>query len=67
MPLGPGKYDPECTRVMQDQQADAVLLIVVNGKKGNGFSLQSIPEWVLKVPELLRDVANDIEQSVPKT
>lgn len=63
MAIGPGKYDPECTRIMQEQDAQIVLVIVVDGKRGNGFSCQCTPEWLVAVPQLLRSVAADIEGS----
>ncbi len=64
MPMGPGKYDPECTRDLMENQADAVLLIVLGGKKGSGFSIATLSaEILVAVPAILRDTANQIEAS----
>lgn len=63
MPLGPGKYDAECSRVMKDTKAEAVIVLVVGGTRGHGFSLQ-YREGV-KVEEItqgLRAVAHAIER-----
>ena len=40
MPLGGGKYDDLCTAAREKAAAEAVVLIVVGGKKGHGFSVQ---------------------------
>lgn len=61
MALGPGKYDNICTRVHEDTQAQGVLLIVINGALGSGFSAQLTPEDTGRVPQLLRQVADQIE------
>jgi hypothetical protein len=63
-PMGPGKYDAECTKVREAVRAKAVLLIVFEGNNGTGFSMQTIaPEMLAKVPGVLRIVADEIEQS----
>src|SRR5205085_1646492 len=41
MAIGPGQYDDLCTRVREESQAQAVVLIVLGGNKGNGFSMQA--------------------------
>lgn len=41
MPTGPGKYDDLCTVAREAAKAQAVVLIVLNGKHGSGFSVQS--------------------------
>lgn len=41
MPLGPGKYDDVCTYVREETEASAAIVIVVGGKHGPGFSVQS--------------------------
>ena len=65
MSLGPGKYAVECERDLRETEASAVLLIVLNGKKGNGFSMATLyPELMAAVPSILRDMANEIESSV---
>ncbi len=60
MPVGPGRYDQETTRVRESLQAAGVILIVIEGKHGSGFSCQAPAGTVLTVPELLEDVARKI-------
>jgi hypothetical protein len=71
MPTGPGKYDAEATWIQVRTQAQGVLLIIVEGNKGNGFSIasydiQATLEITLSLPALLREVANKIEQDIQK-
>lgn len=60
---GAGKYDLACTRPRRDTQGQAVLLIVIAGQHGSGFSLQTIDETVVEgLPAILRNVADSIEK-----
>lgn len=61
--MGPGKYDAEATAAREATGAEGVLLIVINGRKGGGFSAQLSPTLMLLVPSILRSVAEQIEQS----
>lgn len=63
---GPGKYDAECTRVRDATNADGVILIVIGGTLGQGFSVQAPLEVIARLPETLRDVANQIERQLRK-
>jgi len=64
MALGPGKYDELCTLVREETRAEAALVIIINGKKGSGFSCQSEHfDALLKLPELLEDIAKQIRES----
>jgi hypothetical protein len=63
MPLGPGKYDDDCTLVRERNQADGVLIIVFGGAKGTGFAAQLNGLLTLLTPQILRDVAKQIEDS----
>lgn len=59
----PGKYDDKLTRVMEETMADTGILIIINGDKGHGFSMQSIdPEAPAKVSSVLRQVADEIDK-----
>jgi hypothetical protein len=65
MPLGPGKYDKECTAAREVTEADACLLIIVKGKKGSGFSCQTrSPISLISLPGLLRSVADEMDKSM---
>lgn len=63
MVLGPGVYDSIVTEIRARTQAKGVILIVLDGDKGNGFSAQLDSLWMLAMPNLLRDVAKQIENS----
>ena len=69
MALGEGKYDPLCTYVREKAKAKACIVIIMGGNHGHGFSMQaeekvSSMEWVSEIPEVLRKVANDIENDL---
>jgi hypothetical protein len=62
MSTGPGIYNFLCTEVRERTQAAGVILIVVDGNRGSGFSVQVIaPELNLKLPAMLRLMADQIE------
>jgi hypothetical protein len=62
MALGAGKYDDECTLAREKAEAEGIILIVFNGKKGNGFSCQAPLDVLLRLPSVLRDLADTIER-----
>lgn len=70
MPIGPGKYDAAATLarhavgIADENPSGAVVLIVLNGREGHGFSVQADPATYLRLPRLLRSVADQIEQSL---
>jgi hypothetical protein len=63
MPLGPGKYDDLCTYVRRQAKADGAVVIVLNGNKGHGFSVQADLMSTVLLPELLETLAADIRKS----
>jgi hypothetical protein len=69
MAVGPGKYDPECTAVRLATRAETVILVVIGGDRGNGFSVQALAhderESAMSVVKALRVMANEIEASFP--
>jgi hypothetical protein len=64
MAAGGGKYDEECTEIREKTQSKGVLLIVIDGIKGGGFSAQMTPEHMAKMPGVLRIVAEQIERDM---
>ncbi len=66
---GPGKYDTECEGVLLATNADGVLLIVLGGHRGSGFSMtvrqSERARAVALVPSVLREVAAEIERDNP--
>lgn len=63
----PGKYDDLCTLVRVASEADAVVVIIVNGIMGNGFSIQlTSEELVQNIPAMLEKMAKDIRADLQK-
>lgn len=58
---GPGKYDELCTKVRQEAEAEAAIVLIFGGNKGSGFSCQLPLELIAKVPSMLRTMADQIE------
>jgi hypothetical protein len=58
----PGAYDDLCTEARKQAGAKVCLLIIIGGNKGSGFSAQMPGFAAADVPDILRDVANQIER-----
>lgn len=57
---GPGKYDDAATAA-RAITGGSVLLIVIDGKQGGGFSVQiEDPTLLEKIPDILETVARNI-------
>jgi len=63
---GPGKYDDLCTKVREETKATGVILVVMDGNRGYGFSVQAPLVIVLGLPQILRDLAGKIEEDIAK-
>jgi hypothetical protein len=61
MPLGPGVYDEHASRVRAETDATAVILIVIGGERGSGFTMQAPPAMTEALPSILRSMADSIE------
>lgn len=57
---GPGKYDMLCTMARVMANAEGAILLVINGERGTGFSVQGPLELHEKIPELLEELAKKI-------
>lgn len=64
MAIGPGKYDAITTIVRESVSAGGVVLIVIDGAHGDGFSVQATAEVTLNLPALLRAIADSIESDL---
>jgi hypothetical protein len=62
---GPGKYDDLATLVQTSTQARGVIVIVIGGNRGEGFSCQATLEVTLAIPAMLRSIADQIEGDIP--
>jgi hypothetical protein len=58
--LGPGKYDDLCTHVREQAHADGVVLIIANGARGSGFSVQAPIDVHAALPAVLESLAESI-------
>ena len=62
MAEGPGRYDRYCTLIRKETGAHTVIVLVLDGNEGSGFSVQStMIDSREKLPDLLEDMANDIK------
>jgi hypothetical protein len=62
MAIGPGKYDFEVTQIREQLQADGIILVVFGGIKGHSFCAQLDARIVLNTPQMLREIADNIEK-----
>lgn len=64
---GVGKYDDACAAARK-MTGGSVLLIVIDGKHGSGFSVSVLGDVINQVPGVLRYMADDIDrQMTPQT
>lgn len=64
--VGPGKYDDLASIARIGARARAVIVIVIDGNAGSGFSCQAIDgDITRKLPDVLRSVASQIEADLP--
>ena len=61
MPEGAGKYDEECTIVRNRTEGSVVLVAVIDGNKGSGFSVQCLEDTTLLV---LADILESMAKSI---
>jgi len=64
--IGPGKYDKLATHVRKRSKGRAVVVIVLDGEHGSGFSVQGAVEFLVaaRLPTLLRTVAAQIDGDI---
>ncbi len=65
MPMGPGKYDEECSWLREKLDAEGVVILVFRGREGGGFSAQLSGSLTMMLPTMLREMADEIERSGP--
>ena len=72
--IGGGRYGKLCERIAGSLGAEVVAVLVINGKRGNGFSVAvqsdwdvtGTPEALAKLPAVLRQMADGIEKDLGK-
>lgn len=62
MTIGAGMYDELCTQVREQAQAVGVVLLIVNGRHGNGFSVQAPLDVHATLPVVLESLAETIRE-----
>ncbi|MGF6641804.1 hypothetical protein [Paraburkholderia sp. MM6662-R1] len=60
MALGPGKYDEFCTDARVRTKAEGAILLILNGSRGSGFSVQADLMTQLRLAEILETMARQI-------
>lgn len=58
--IGAGKYDDLCTQVRAATDAELAAVIVINGTRGAGFSVQGTLEAHAVLADMLEHVARTI-------
>ena len=61
-----GIYGPELQELFNKLEPDAVLLIVMGGERGAGFSVMGRPDVIVRIPEMLINVATSIRNEANK-
>lgn len=61
MPIGPGKYGDAHKHVRERFHLAESILIVFEGPRGPSFECTASLATTLRIPEILREVANQIE------
>lgn len=64
--IGPGKYDDLATSVRQSAMAEGVIVIVIKGDRGSGFSVQATLDVTMVLPGMLRHMADEIEKEMSR-
>lgn len=64
MALGSGKYGEECSKILEETEAEGVILVVISGNKGSGFSCHASPEVVAELPSILENLSKQIKGSM---
>lgn len=57
-----GKYDEECTFMREHTRAEGVVLVVLNGERGTGFSVQGPMHVHAALPDVLEHIAREIRK-----
>lgn len=62
----PGKYDAVAKLVRITTGADAVMVAVLGGSNGSGFSFHGPNDDLAKMPQILRDIAAEMEADLAR-
>ncbi len=64
-----GHYDDEAEQILREVRAQAVVLMVLGGKKGSGFSVSGLESTsqesvISDLPRILRHMADEIQKDI---
>lgn len=68
---GAGKYDGACNELVRSTGGEIVVVMIVDGKRGSGFSIavrqdkRDAEIVMVELPHMLRDLADKIEETNP--
>jgi hypothetical protein len=66
MSNGPGKYDSVLTEARARTNAAGAVLIIMGGNQGDGFAVQVAPDYLFKLPTMLRYMADQIDADLER-
>ena len=64
MTVGAGKYDDLCTIIRVQTNAEGVVLLILNGTKGGGFSVQAPEHAMPFLADFLEKAAAQIRKDM---
>lgn len=67
MSMGAGVYDDLCTEARERATAEGAMLVIIEGTRGSGFSVQAPPAVIFTLPHVLRHMADQIEKDLKQT
>lgn len=60
----PGKYDAICTVARETAHAEGVIVVIIKGDHGSGFSVQGTLELNYQLPDILEFMAKQIREQL---
>lgn len=63
MPTGRGRYDDLCAHVREEAFAHGAIVIIFDGIRGSGFSVQVEESMRHKLPGILEHMAQELRNS----
>lgn len=65
MAEGEGKYNDLCLEVLEKSKAGCAIVIVLDGERGNGFSVNALsPDYIYALPRILEWISRVTRQDL---
>lgn len=61
---GKGKYDALLTEAREKADAFGGVLMIIDGNKGGGFSVQATQEILIQLPDMLENIAKSLRSDL---